>query len=154
MPTLIKSIIFVFATILLSGCETLYGVHRTYSFDAELPLSCIENELKNMPRVTDVKYEQSQGGQPITLHGIEKPDVYHFFSYTYENLPASLGFVIDYTKRVVYKNSYQWWNRAPPQEHIDKIRPFMNSFQEALESRCGIIGIQSGTKEQCRGVKC
>jgi hypothetical protein len=120
-----------------------------------MPTPAVVGEvIKSVPGVEHVKYEQAEGGRPLTITGIHAPDKVHTFIYSGTNIWACLLFEVDFKGRVRFSHSLTEMFKPPPQEWIDATRPVMKKAEASLEQRCGLAGLSTNVVEWHLGVKC
>ncbi len=133
----------------------MYGVIRATTFEkVEIPLSCVVEAVRSVPGVNDVSVQSEEGPKPVTLHGIERPDVIQRVSYRYDGLSGNFYFQTNYEGRVRFSQSYLSMNMPPPQEHIDKIRPAFEKIEAAIAKQCPSLQALERIQEECLPVKC
>lgn len=144
--------LFIFLVLLVTGCDTINGVTRyTDTMPSAPSVKCVEEAISSIEDVESVSYSLEEGGRPLTLHGIEKPDVVHRFWYEYKGIKGNVFFVVHYNGTAEYDHSYGCINCTPPQELIDRLYPGMRAIDEAVKTRCGLA---SPLNERCQGVSC
>lgn len=138
-----------------AGCDTIYGVsHSTTDFTPIPPDSCIVAALQSIPGMSDVSSRLEEGGRPLTLHGIEKPEQIHRFFYVYSGVRGSLFYSVSFEGHAEFYHSYISINSRPPQDRVDRIYPAFKAVDEALETRCGMADLTLKIRETCNGVHC
>jgi hypothetical protein len=143
------------AGIVGAGCDMFYGIlHKTQTFSPIPSDSCVVSAVQSIPGMSNVSSHLEAGGQPLTLHGIEKPDEIHRFSYEYYGVRSGFLYSVRYNGRAEFSHNYIYINRKPPQETIDRLYPALRAVDSALESQCGLVGLVASIREQCLGVRC
>ena len=143
------------ACLSLAGCDTFYGVSRYTDNFSPAPLdSCVIEAVESIDGISKVTFQVEDGGRPLTLHGIEKPDQIHRFWYEYKGIRNNFYFAVTYQGAVEYHHGYGCLNCRPPQAVIDKIYPVFASVEGAIEAHCGLVGFKARVKEGCAGVRC
>lgn len=148
-----KLILTVLITLMLSGCDTFYGLNHTSNPFTPMPkMDCVLAVTKSIEGVSNTTYGTEEGSRPLTAHGIEKPDVVHRFMYTYEGLENNFYLSESYNGEVTFSHVYGGLHWVPPQEDIDKISPFFFKLESKLKEECNVINMQ--VSQYCSGVKC
>lgn len=146
---------FLFAT--LAGCDTINGVTRVSSDIGPVPVDayqCVADAITNMEDVELVRYTVDEGSRPLTLSGVEAPDVVHSYWYRYSGIGAGMQLVMKYDGRVEFRQSHIRINGTPSQADIDVIRPLMTRIEKAVADQCGITALETGVSEKCSNVRC
>jgi hypothetical protein len=149
-----KILAILVSVVVIAGCDTMRGVTRVAYFEPAPDNECVIEAAKSINGLTDIKYTTESGGRPLTLHGIEKANVIHRYSYTYKDIENDFYFSESYNGKVEFRHGYGCLNCYPPQELIDKIYPFIIQMENQLQEQCGVSGLVSGIQEFCSGVKC
>ncbi len=128
----------VAAVVLLSACDFTAGVRRVYRLD-EVPLPvCVEETLRQVAGVTNVKYAPTEVNRRAV----------HRFSYQAEGVDIRLD-IEQKSTRPEYDHSYMRFNTVPSQELIARLRPVMARVDQSLENSCLIRGLSRGIQEHC-----
>lgn len=145
-------VLLITIVVQIAGCDFIHGVAR---YTGPMPIApsakCVEEAIAAVDGVKNVSYSQEEGGRPLTLHGIEKPNQVHRFWYEYKGIKSNVYYVVHYDGTAEYHHSYGCINCTPPQELIDRLRPGMLAIDEAVSSRCGLT---VPIHESCSGVTC
>jgi hypothetical protein len=148
------SILFAFLVSSITGCDFIHGVSHV-RLDSPTPdIKCLENAVTAVPGVTKFEYRNEEGGRPLTMHGIEKPNQIHRFFYQYSGLNGNFYFLVNYKGEAEFRHTYIDINRTPPQRDIDTIRPVMFEIENEIEKQCGLVGFSAQVIEECMGVEC
>jgi hypothetical protein len=138
--------------VLLAGCDHIAGVVRQTSQMPSAPSpQCVQEAASSIEGMTNVAYSLEQGGRPLTLHGIEKPDQVHRIQYRYAGVNGNLYFIVRCDGSATYHHTYICINCTPLQSNVDTIYPAMLAIDEAVRSRCGL---SAPIHEVCRGIRC
>jgi hypothetical protein len=139
-----------------SGCDRVSGLYREAQIDVDPTPQCVERVLRSMPEIWTVTHLQRHvSGRPITLSGIQEPDVTETFSYEGPNhVWGYLGYTKDYKGRMSLRQYITKMGGAPPQEDVTATRPVMMHVEIALEAQCGLHNLAARIKEWCSGVQC
>jgi hypothetical protein len=150
-----------FLTVLLLGtlcvgCDPIYGVRHSAIGIGRVPAdSCVVDALKTIPGITDVtSTDEDSKSEPLTLHGVEKPDQLHRFFYRYQGVADNLFLAVSYNGKTSYEHAFLTMGRRPPQEIVDRLYPSFKLVDLALESQCGVSDVGGVVKESCMGVRC
>jgi hypothetical protein len=144
--------------LILSGCDTLYGVSRTAKLERQPSLECVASVVSTTSGVTTVERKSYQGGVAVTLSGLKEPAsiVNNFFYRGKEgsNIVGALQILQDHEGKITFTHSLMDINRKPPQIEVDASRPVMKRIEERLAAECGIGQLTDRVKEKCNGVSC
>lgn len=149
--------IAIFLTLLLCGCDPIYGVRRSASLDEMPTLECVHQAIASTPGIAQVRYRQDTGGRPLTLSGIQAPDQTSSFTYVGgqgSHIWGTLQLTRNYRGEVAFQQTQLSMGEPPPQEDIDATRPLMQLIERKLESECGLVQLKTDVSESCIGVKC
>ena len=137
----------------VSGCDTIYGVTREAGLEADIQLDCVRRVVASTPGITNLDYDASHDGKGL-FH--PTPWVYNFsFAGTPEsNIIGILQIYKEYDGKLSYHDALVMINRKPLQRWIDATRPVMREIEDQLASRCGATGLPDDVKETCQGVVC
>lgn len=153
MRVMKRNLITAISLMLLSGCDTFYGISQHSNPFSPVPdMQCVLQETKSIEGVEAVSYSTEEGGRPLTWKGIEKPDVVHRFQYKYKGIESSFYIVEHYNKEASFGHSYGGLNWKPPQENIDLVYPLFNDLEVQLREKCNFKNMQ--VRNYCSGVKC
>ncbi len=145
-------LVVAMAAIGLMACDSLSGVIRS----AEVPhlpnAACVVEALESIPGVTRVRHQIEEGGRPLTLHGVERPDTLHYYFYEVDGVPGSLYFVQDYLGRVDLRQGNVYLNREMPKKEFDTIYPVMRALERNLEQHCGLSDLTLAVQEYRSGI--
>lgn len=136
---------------LLSGCDTFYGVSRSAYVNYALDNNCIGRALEQVPELSNIEYQYKEGGKPLTLSGIQKPDQVHYYHYKTGDLNGYVYLIINYENESNIYQSYGTLHAIIPQKNIDIIRPIMSKIDTAVSESCNL---DIEFKESCSGVIC
>lgn len=100
-------------------------------------LECVEEVLRSIPEVRDVKYWTREGGRPLTWSGIQRADRAHYFRYELDNVSPTLLVVVDYKGRVELSQHLLSMGSPLPPGSIEEARPVMQKIEQALAEHCG-----------------
>lgn len=150
-----------FLTVLLLGtffvgCDPIYGIRHSAAEISRVPAdSCVVDALEAIPGITDVRsIDENSTSEPLTLHGVEKPDELHRFFYKYEGIADNLYLAVSYDGKTSYQHAFVMMDRRPPQAIVDRLYPSFKLVDVALETQCGVVGLSGMIKESCNGVRC
>jgi hypothetical protein len=136
------------------GCDVVYGVSRRAEV-SHLPLEhCVRFALQSIDGVANVRHEVQEGSRRITLTGLQKPEIVHYFFYEFQSLRGNLYFIQNYKDAIEFNQAYIYINEKPPQREIDLIYPLMRQIETKLEHECGLAELELNMVEYCSGVKC
>jgi hypothetical protein len=153
--TMRASIFSLFFCCVLAGCDIIYGVGRGTNTFSPIPSDeCVVQAVESIAGMSSVSFRLESGGRPLTLHGIEKPEVVHRFFYEYKGIRNNFYFLVNHDGSAEFHHGYLGMNYKPSQSDIDTIYPAILSVEDALQHHCGVIGLKSGIKETCSGVRC
>jgi len=139
MTSRVSHYLVLAGTLFLSGCDFTAGVYRVYRLN-EVPLPvCVEENLRQVAGVTNVKYARNQE--------VNRRDL-HRFSYQAEGVDVRLD-IEQKSTRPEYYHSYMLFNTVPSQELIARLRPVMARIDQALETNCYLKGLSHGVQEYC-----
>lgn len=139
----------------LSACDSINGVNRSAPIYADPTTECVERVLRATPGIESVKYKESNGGRPLTWTGIKSPSLLETFIYQGpDNVLGALQYEKDYAGRFMFAQMDLDMGRVPPQEEITATRRVMRNVEIELESQCGLVGLASRIREQCRRERC
>lgn len=130
------------------------GVTRVAYFESYPSNACVLSSVRAIDGVSNVEYSEEEGGKPLTLHGIEKPNIIHRYWYTYRGINNNFYFVESYDGSVEFHHGYGCLNCYPPQDVVDTIYPFILKLEMQLHDKCEIKDLESGVQEYCNGVEC
>ena len=142
-------VIFLLLLGFLVSCDTMYGVKRSARLDYFVDHNCVREALGNVEGVSDVRYQYSEGGRPITITGLQEPDKVHYYHYKTQEINGVLYVQTNYEKESIIWQGYLEILEIPPQAHIDKIRPVMDRIEEKIGPSCGIENFQVIMEEDC-----
>lgn len=139
---------------MLSGCDSISGVNRG-AFVHTLPdLPKVKAQIETYPEIKEVRFETSEGGRPLTLTGIKKPDqVFYLFYTDNKDIHGTLMFIQDYKGEVSYSQYLISMNRRPPQKWIDATWPVMKKVEEDLISKFDLNEMRNSVRVSIRGVE-
>lgn len=146
-----KLLLFLTAIFAVSACDPMHGFTRVAYFESYPPDNCIITTTKTIDGVSEVGYMREVGGRPLTLHGIESPDVIHRYWYTYKNIENDFYFVESFNGRVEFRHGYGCLHCHPSQDVIDTIYPFILELESRLKEQCEIRELDSALQEFCSG---
>ena len=141
-------------TIILSGCDFIYGVSHNVRIDYIIDHHCIKEALSQISEVREVEYRYEKGGIPITITGFKERDQLHYYRYKTSDINGYVLVQTDYEQKTLIHQTYINVNVKPPQEEIDIIRPVMKKIIASFGDTCGIQNIETIATESCNGVKC
>src|SRR5207249_6084121 len=61
----------------LAACDAIYGVSRRAKVGFMPDPAKVRSIMHRVARVHEVRYQQTEGGKPITLGGVQSPTVVH-----------------------------------------------------------------------------
>jgi hypothetical protein len=139
--------------LLVSGCDPLYGVHRTAPLAAAPELICVERAIAQTDGVASVVYHARHEGKGL-IH--PTPWIYDFVwtGAPGSGISGSLQLIKTYDGHISYSNSRWQIGRPPPQSSIDATRPVMRAMERTVAARCGITELTEAVREDCPGVSC
>lgn len=143
--------------VILTACDTISGVTRHSNDIGSIPVDayqCVADVIGNMEDVVLVRYTVEKGSRPLTLTGIQDPDVVHSYWYRYNGIGSGIQLIKKYHGGVEYYQSHIYINRIPPQADIDVIRPVMVRIENAIADQCGITILTTRVTERCSNVRC
>lgn len=149
-----KLILIITLSFLVSACDFVRGVTRSSSFSQYPNTECVLNATRSIDGVSSVRYTTEEGSKPLTMHGIEKPDIIHRYWYTYKDIENDFYFRESFDGSVELRHGYACLNCYPDQDIINTIYPFLTTVEEKLKSQCGVSIEPSNTYESCSGVVC
>lgn len=131
-------LVIVFSSVLI-GCDRYYAVGM-YSYEVSpIPdMQCILNSSSSIEGVEEVSYSIEEGGRPLTITGIQKPNVIHRFLYVYHGVEGGFHFIERYNGDVEFHHSYGGLNWVPPEEDVNAIRPLISELVNKLEIDCSV----------------
>jgi len=145
------------ATVLLGGCDFIYGVTRDARLESQPALDCVGKVIRATPGIARVEEENRSGGRVLTWSGLQPPNQVYYFRYFGEPGSHVFGFVhldVYPNGEVEFSNYRIGINRKPPQEDIDATRPVMQKIEAGLAKQCGLTQLPARIKELCTGVDC
>ena len=139
----------------LSACDPIYGVTRRATVGFMPDPAKVRSIVQQVPGVQEVRYQQTEGGKPITLGGIQPATAVHTFFYSGgSNVRGVLQFQVDYRNRVQYSQTLIRMFEPPPQQLVDATLPVMKQIELRLETRAGLSGLDGAVIQSCYGVTC
>ena len=152
----LSSLLFITVVAGISGCDFWNGVTRQYSLPSPVEYDCVESVLAGHPMIEEYEYTQEDGSRQLTWGGLQEPDQLHRFSYRLSGTEyrTSFYFLARYNGVFEYHHTFGCLNCIPPQEEVDKFRPFMLDLERRLERDCASSGIVEGAEEHCSKVDC
>jgi hypothetical protein len=146
--------IAVLAALLISGCDTIYGVRRAAKIQTLPDLQQVKAKIESYPEINEVKFRQTAGSQPITLTGLKKAEeVFYLYYAGGENIRGTLMFIRNYKGEVSYDQSLYMMHRHPPQPWIDATWPVMKRIERDLEESFGCPEIKNTLQTNIHGVE-
>jgi len=143
----VSALVVLFATMVVSGCDTISGVTRTATIRSLPDLKKVKARLETYPEIKDVRFEERVGSRPLTLSGIKPPDEVFYLHYSgHEGVRGSLWFERNFKGEVKYHQSLLSINRRPPQSTIDATWPVMKKIESDLENLFGLSEIRDTLK--------
>jgi hypothetical protein len=131
----------------LCGCDTISGVSRSATVHRVPDLQAVKAHMEGYSEINEVGLSEREGGRPLTLTGIHKPDEVYYLSYSGgENVRGTLMFEKDYKGKVVYSQYLMMMNRRAPQAWIDATWPVMKKLEKDLEENFGLPEIPETLK--------
>ncbi len=113
----------------------------------------LKKHIQNYPEVSEARVMRKEGGRPLTLTGIKKPDQVEYVHYTGKQIFGSLFFKTDYKGDISYNHSYLWRFQRPPQDKLNATWGVMKKIEEDLEYQFGVGNHSNNTKTTFIGVK-
>jgi hypothetical protein len=151
------ALLIALATIGCDGNTGLNGVGRTFQLGQLPDMNCVEQVLRKLPGVSNVSHSEVRSpyaSEPTVSADDPARPVFHSYHYQYSGITAGFSFVRDELGDVQFWQGLQCFNCVVEQEHVNRLRPFMDRFEERLEAACGIRGLRAGTSEICNHVDC
>lgn len=143
-----KLILSFIALLLISGCDTLYGISRRAEINTCPSKTEVEKLLYSLPEISTVRYERDEGGVPLTLTGLKEPPVIHTYMYSgATNVSGVLQFNIDHKNTVSYSQTLLAFGSPPPQEMMDATLPVMIKIEKLLETKLNITNLTSSVEK-------
>ncbi len=152
LATRLMRMLFIGALLSLSGCDFMYGVNRIAPVAVPTSWQCISSTIESIPEITDVRYSEEQGSQPITWSGVQRPTVVRRYRYRTASLDNELYFTERFDGSVEYHHGRLYMNHKPSQAEFDKFIPLIHRVELALQGSCGIGKISA--QEYCAGMRC
>jgi len=149
LPVILSAIIFA-----LTGCDTSYGVSRSGRVHKLPDFPRLKAQIEHYPEIKEVKFWQSEGGRPLTLTGIQKPEEVYYLNFTdYGKIHGILMFTQEYTGKVSYSQYLIYMNGRPPQPWVDASWPVMKKIEDDLIHKFDLPELRTNVKCATMGVK-
>lgn len=139
--------------LVLSGCDSVYGVSRDAPLDKEISADCVKQAIESTPGIEKVDYESSLTGKGL-FHPTPWVYTYEFRGTPQSNITGALQLDKEYDGTVSYQSYLEGLNFKPPQAWIDATRPVMREIEKRLAVQCGADALPARVKETCNGVIC
>jgi len=147
--------LFVIFALIITGCDSVGGIRHYAKLDSAPPLDCVESTLRSVSGVSNVSFNEEDGGRPLTISGIKSPNKIYRFSYSADELQGNFYFSVNYKNEADYTHTYMYINSTPPQEEVDIIFPIIKDIERALFQTCGISEFKGSIDRYCSsGIKC
>ena len=146
-----KPILSILVLLLISGCDTIYGISRRATVDTCPSREEVEKLLYSLPEISSVKYERDEGGIPLTLTGLKAPPIIHTYMYSGgTNVSGVLQFTVDYKNIVSYSQTLLALGSPPPQEMMDATEQVMIKIEKLLETELNLTNLQSSVEQNLK----
>ena len=130
----------------LAACDAIYGVSRRAKVGFMPDPAKVRSIMHRVARVHEVRYQQTEGGKPITLGGVQSPTVVHTFFYSGDpDVDGVLQFQVDYRNRVEYSQTLIRMFEPPPQQWVDATLPVMKRIELRLDTQAGLSGLENSS---------
>lgn len=153
MQTPIFSLPGIIFAVTLIGCEFGHGVAHIAPVQPPTGWDCIERTLRSMPGVRSVTHWVGGGGQRSAVHGGEKAEELHYYSYTGDDGGGIFYFIVSPNGSVLYRNSISTHSKLS-QDFIDAILRKMRDLEQTLNGKCGLGNFVPLIQESCSDGTC
>ncbi|MBL7661347.1 hypothetical protein JNK13_01210 [bacterium] len=145
--------IVFFFMIATSACDIYYGVSRHTIIEQPTSYECVLSAIRAVSGIVEAELRTVEGGRRLTLTGLQKPKLLHYFIYKTDSFQHSLLIAEEFDGTLEYRHGYQQINKKPSQVEVDNAMNVIKAIDASVEKRCGIKALSNLTNV-CNGVKC
>lgn len=146
-PSATLKLTTVMYTVIMSGCDTFYGVRRTALLVNPISTDCITLALKKIPEINTIEYRRIKPNEKFSIRGSYLSDSHDQFTFKGAQIWGVVDIQLTHDKKTFLVMSSLTINHKPSQELINKARIVMEKIETLLERNCPNFAFQTSIVE-------
>jgi len=131
---MIKRLFILPLALILTSCDTFYGIHRTAEIAAGPDLQLVDKAIRTVSEINRVTHKRER-------------DAHVFIYYGAKGIRGSVWIRTDATGKKTFNVNYIVSNNIPSQEVIDRNYRVMLKVEEQIEQQCGLNVLTESIRE-------